>query len=198
FLRLDGTVFSPDYPPPDSATNVVAIASGYYHRLALRADGVVLGWGLTDQALPPPPTGDCIAIAAGPFYSLGLHGDGTVEAWGRVMRPPPEATNIVILSAGIEHCIAVRDDGRVIVWGYTPDRQDLIPPGLTFPSAVAAGSQHDLALVASGPPLFARQPDSQAVVAGDPIVFRAVPTRAGPLNYQRIADAAQLPCSTPT
>lgn len=193
FLRLDGTIFSLGDAPPDSATNVVAMAVGYFHQLALRADGVVVGWGFNEQALPPSSARDCIAIAAGPFYSLALLSDGTIESWGRVMSPPPEATNIVLISAGIEHCLAVRDDGRVIVWGYTPDGQDLVPPGLAFPSAVSAGSQHDLALVPSGPPLFGRQPGSQAVVAGNRLVLGAFAVGAGPIHYQWMRDGTNLP-----
>ena len=30
---------------PSSATNVVSVAAGFYHSLALRLDGTVVGWG---------------------------------------------------------------------------------------------------------------------------------------------------------
>jgi trimeric autotransporter adhesin len=50
-LRADGTVIgwgSNTFGAttiPAAATNVVAIAAGLWHSLALRADGTVIGWG---------------------------------------------------------------------------------------------------------------------------------------------------------
>lgn len=91
-------------------TNIVAVAAGGAHSLALKNDGTVWGWGnnefgqagfgkmeqiaggsdfyLPEQYLksytPLQVQGltDVIAIAAGMDYSLALKADGTVWAWG--------------------------------------------------------------------------------------------------------------------
>ena len=65
---------------PASATNVIAVAAGSSHSLALRDDGTVISWGSTTNA--DAAGTNVIAIAAGALHSLALHGDGTVSAWG--------------------------------------------------------------------------------------------------------------------
>src|ERR1051325_9530461 len=68
---------------PNDLTNVVAIAAGYAHALALRADGTVIGWGdhTSHQTEVPPDLANVVAIAAGEAHSLALRSDGTVVAW---------------------------------------------------------------------------------------------------------------------
>jgi len=78
-------------------TNVVAIAAGASHSLALAQDGTVWAWGyngvgalgngdntFTDSNVPVQVTGltGVVAIAAGAYHSLAVKGDGTVWAWG--------------------------------------------------------------------------------------------------------------------
>jgi len=59
---------------PSSLTNVVAIAAGYYHRLALQSDGRVVAWGRNDsgQTNVPSSLSNVVAIAAGGSHSLAL------------------------------------------------------------------------------------------------------------------------------
>ena len=46
--------------------NHVSINSGWYHSLALKSDGSIVGWGFNSSGLATPPDGnDYIAIAAG-------------------------------------------------------------------------------------------------------------------------------------
>jgi hypothetical protein len=64
----------------DAATaNVIAIAAGNYHNLALRKDGTVVGWGSNDSgesmipaALTDAATANVIAIAGGSVHSLAI------------------------------------------------------------------------------------------------------------------------------
>jgi alpha-tubulin suppressor-like RCC1 family protein len=75
--------------------NVLAIASGSSHVLALKADGTVWAWGLndggqlgngtaTDSPVPIQVSSlsNVVAIAAGGRHSLALKADGTVWSWG--------------------------------------------------------------------------------------------------------------------
>lgn len=81
--------------------DVIAIAAGGYHSLALRSDGTVWGWGwnvegqvgsgsLAQQDVPTRVVGPggagflggAVAIAGGHYHSLALRSDGTVWAWG--------------------------------------------------------------------------------------------------------------------
>ena len=59
--------------PPD-LTNVVAVAAGYFHSVALRADGTVVAWGdnTRNQTIIPPQAAGVIAIAAGVFHTAAL------------------------------------------------------------------------------------------------------------------------------
>lgn len=81
-------------------TNVIAVAAGESHSLALRRDGMVFAWGFNvggvlglgsgvTSALTPtaiPNLSGVVSISAGPRHSLALKTDGgmagTVWAWG--------------------------------------------------------------------------------------------------------------------
>jgi hypothetical protein len=69
---------------PPWLTDVVAIAAGWYHNLALQSDGTVVGWGsnVYGQTNVPLWLTNGVAIAAGYYYSLALKGDGTLVGWG--------------------------------------------------------------------------------------------------------------------
>lgn len=70
---------------PPGLTNLLAVACGDFHGLALNADGTVTGWG---SGFVPAPAGltNVVAISAGNNDSLALRDDGTVVAWGEKWR----------------------------------------------------------------------------------------------------------------
>jgi alpha-tubulin suppressor-like RCC1 family protein len=69
---------------PSNLTNVVAIAAGATHTLALKGDGTVVAWGVNSNGETSVPTGltNVAAIAAGESHSLALLSNGMVVAWG--------------------------------------------------------------------------------------------------------------------
>jgi hypothetical protein len=160
-------------------TNVVAIAAGEFHSLALRSDGTVIGWGLNSSgqaigaaSLTDTPTNgfvrlagqllsNVVAIAAGSAHSLALKQDGTVVAWGAnnvgQRDIPAGLSNVVAIAAsgnqGMNYSLALTADGNVVSWGNAR----VLPSGLTNVLAISAGSDFSLALAGSGPRAFRAQ-----------------------------------------
>jgi alpha-tubulin suppressor-like RCC1 family protein len=79
-----------------AGSDVVQVAAGRTHNLAVRSDGTVTAWGLndhgalgdgttTDRSTPVQVSGlsgVITQVAAGEAFSLALRSDGTVWAWG--------------------------------------------------------------------------------------------------------------------
>jgi hypothetical protein len=142
----DGVISDSSTPlPVGGLDNIVAIASGGAHSLAVTADGRVWGWGANasgqlgtgtnaDSAVPVeiPNLSGISAVAAGENHSLALTGDGRVWAWGEnssgqlgdgttVNRNSPilveSLSDIVAIAAGKVHSMALARDGTVWSWG---------------------------------------------------------------------------------
>jgi alpha-tubulin suppressor-like RCC1 family protein len=123
----------------NNLTDVISIAAGWEHTLALKSDGTVLSWGENDNGelgdgtqtnrnQPVFVTGisDVIAIDGGAFHSIALKSDGTVWTWG------------------------LNHEGQL---GDGSNAQSLVPiqvSGLSDITAIAAGSSHNMALDSSG------------------------------------------------
>jgi len=141
---------------PDGLTNVVAIAGGSEHLLALNNDTTVAGWGWNayGQTSLPPGMSNVVAVAAGVDFSLALKDDGTVAAWGksdnRQTAVPPDLTGVKRIAAGRLHSLALKNDGRVVAWGWNQYGQTNVPASLSNVVAIAAGLYHNLALKADG------------------------------------------------
>ena len=139
-----------------SLTNVVAIAAGGYHNLALLTNGSLIAWGNNGNGQCNVPAGltNVVAIAAGDYHSLAAQPNGRVTAWGAAgagqLAAPPGATNIVALAGGEAHSLALRGDGIVLAWGDNTWGQTNVPAEATNIIAIAAGAQHSLALKADG------------------------------------------------
>ncbi len=125
------------------ATNIIAIAAGGEHALALKSDGTVLAWGTNES---------------------GEIGDGTTQ-----MRSEPVLVkgiaNIVAIAAGKAHSLALKSDGTLLAWGDDSNGQigdggnpilgELKPVAVAVRGAskivaVAAGATHSLALKSDG------------------------------------------------
>jgi len=144
----DGTTASRPLPDQDHPplTDVVSVAAGGYHSVALRADGTVWAWGWNavgqvgdgttmDRHAPVrvPALSGVVAVAAGLYHSLAVRADGTVWAWGwnplgelgdgtTVTRTTPVQvvglTGITAVSGGAFHTLARRADATAWAWGW--------------------------------------------------------------------------------
>ena len=137
-LKKDGTIvvwrhdMSQQERVPDDMTNVVAIAAGTIHTLALKKDGTVMGFGYDEdgQATGVPTNqapddahlssglvtiggkvlNNVQAVAAHGLYSMALKRDGTIVMWGnkRFYRDVPAGlTNVIAIAAGEGFCLAI-------------------------------------------------------------------------------------------
>ena len=109
-------------------TNVVSIAAGGLHGLALKANGTVEGWGArgtTDftqdfgQENAPSDLTNAVSIAAGFFHSLALKSDGTVRQWGDTSigqtNPPSGLRSVLAIAGGYAHSYALKNDFPVFL-----------------------------------------------------------------------------------
>jgi len=118
--------------------NVIAIAAGNFHTLALRSDGTVWTWGAFFWDEPPigntitqvQNIDNVIAISANIYSSMALRDDGTVWEWAANYYfetiPPVQIqniNNITAIAGGSEHSVAIRNNGTVWAWGINVDGQ---------------------------------------------------------------------------
>ncbi|NLF85197.1 MAG: hypothetical protein GX571_03705, partial [Lentisphaerae bacterium] len=161
-VLADGTVQAWGYSGygvlnlPADLTNVLSLALGYGHAVALHASGTVSAWGYNGNGQCTVPAGlmDVVAIAAGDYNSLALRADGSVVVWGydgfSLNTPPADLTNAVAVGLGAYHALAARADGTIAAWGRNGNGQCNVPAGLTGVVAVAGGYYHSLALTSEG------------------------------------------------
>jgi len=141
---------------PIGTTDVVALATGGDHNLALRGNATIVAWGdnSSGQNNIPQSASDIIAVADGESHSLALRADGSVVAWGdnsyAQTNVPPSATNAVSIAAGRSHSSALLIDGTVLAWGSNSSQQTNVPSSATNGVAIAAGGDCSLALRADG------------------------------------------------
>ena len=125
---------------PPGLNNVVGIAGGKRHSMALRRDGTVVSWG--DQTYVPAGLNSVVAIAAG-GYNLALRTNGRVTAWTaqQVTPVPADWTNVVAIAThAYGEPLALRADGTVVAWSTNPSSATSLPAGLRHVVAIASGN----------------------------------------------------------
>lgn len=149
-----------DQPP--GLGDVVALAAGYNHSLALRSNGTVVAWGENGYGQTNVPAGlsGVKAIAAGWYHSLALKTDGTVVGWGnnsyQQFQFPAGLNNVKSIAAGAWHSVALKQDGSVVACGLNVKGQTTVPAGLPSVTLIAAGYEHSLfACIGDGGPVVA-------------------------------------------
>lgn len=130
-----------------SFTEIVAVAGGLEHSVALKSDGTVFSWGrntygqlgngetlsINEKALEVPGISHITEIAAGDNHTVALKQDQTtVWAWGtnrlgqlgdggredKLTPVQVQGMNEVTkIATGDNHTIAVKQDGSVWMWG---------------------------------------------------------------------------------
>lgn len=139
-LHVDGTVsvlksnLSPNVPaammiPNEYNANIVDIAAGQEHFLALTGDGKVLSWGedYDNRIRVPAAALGAVKIAAGAEHSLALMPNGTVIAWGsnfwNQCDVPVDLLDVVDIYAGGTHSAAVTRHGQIVLWGSNSENE---------------------------------------------------------------------------
>jgi len=161
---------------------VVAIAAGWGHSLALTDTGHVYAWGagkdgelgfpisVETEAEPRevPGVSDIIGLAAGGEHSLALTSDGRVISWGdgrkgqlgltgnkeTNTRPRVIETlstlHIVAVSCGLHFSAALSDQGEIYLWG---EEQNDVPTKLQTnikATTIACANGHCILLTENG------------------------------------------------
>ena len=146
-------------------TDVIAIAAGRTHSIALKNNGSVAVWGKLNSGEPPSVPSDLsniVAVAAGWDSSLMLKSDGTVHGWDLQLPSRFKAsgedlesqvsnglTNIVAIAASPEYFgnnYALAGDGTVKQWHNWHGAELVNVTGLSNVVAIAAGPNYGLAL----------------------------------------------------
>lgn len=140
--------------PPAKLDDLVAVAAGARHQMALQRNGKVTVWGVeyatNGEVKFPKDLKNVAAIAAGNTHCLALKSNGEVVAWGnnefQQSTPPANLKNVVAIAAGGNHSLALNRDGTVVGWGDNTYGQCLPPTNLNHVVAIAAGGDHSVAL----------------------------------------------------
>ena len=134
--------------------NVVAIAAGDYHSLALRSDGTVWAWGLNIDG--QAGAGTATSRYLSPVQVVGVGGNGFL-------------TGVTAIAAGSRHNLAVRVDGSVVAWGANGSRQlgDSTTTNRLFPVVVSTLTSGILSVAGGGAHSYALRTDATVVAWGD-------------------------------
>lgn len=149
---------------PSAATDIVNIAAGAAHIVAVRSGGTVVTWGENTygqttlpasiaSGLTPSSPLRIIEVAAGDRHSLALRADGTVVAWGDNRNGqatvPSGLSDVLHISAGNGHSVALKRNGTIVAWGDDTYGQLNTPLTGGFVKIAAAGG-HTVALNRTG------------------------------------------------
>lgn len=141
---------------PAGLNDVLDIAAGAAHSLALRENGTVVAWGrnVEGQCNVPAGLSGVVAIGAGDHHNLAVMANGQVIGWGLnnfgQATAPPTLTNVVAIAAGGRHSLALKSDGQVVVWGADDFLQSTQPLNLTDVISLSATQDQCMVVFSNG------------------------------------------------
>jgi len=142
----DGTLINKGAPVQVMGLgNILSIAGGSNHSIALQSDGTVWAWGdnqfgqLGDGTMEGKVSPERVnnlnnitSIAGGGYHSIALQSNGSVWAWGYNYHgqlgdgtavtsifpmPVSNLSNVIAIAGGGSHSLALKSDGTVWAWG---------------------------------------------------------------------------------
>lgn len=138
---------------PAGLNDLVALAPGDNHVLALRANGSVVSWGIPTNGLEtglPAGLNNVVAIAVvGSTQNLALTATGTLKAWGAsptMTNLPPGLSNVVAIASDHYALLALKSDGTVRSWNPFSPGGYYATPSISNIVAIASGFGKNLAL----------------------------------------------------
>jgi alpha-tubulin suppressor-like RCC1 family protein len=142
-------------PAPGGLGNIVALAAGARHTVALKGDGTVLAWGFDSYNTNVPfGLSDVASLAAGNSHTVALRSNGTVTVWGDntygQLLLPIGLSNVIAVAAAANHSFALKQDGAVMGWGDNRKRQIDIPAGLSNVQSIGASLYNGFAVTTEG------------------------------------------------
>ncbi len=145
--------------PTGALSEVLSIAGGWSHTVALKSNGSVMAWGYNYNGqcdIPNEASADVSAIASGWGHTLALKYNGSVLAWGfngntQCDIPSNAETEVSAIAGGGFHSMALKSDGSVLAWGRNYENQCDIPANAQSEViAIGAGGYHSIALKSNG------------------------------------------------
>lgn len=144
--------------PLTFSTGVVAIAAGYYHSLALRSDGTVVGWGsnTSGQTTIPAELSPFSRPGTVPANPTGTANTMTVTAVTSALVFPGMAVTGPAGTVGAGAVVVSKDPTGLILTLSVPNAVNTVATSTTFtftPApvvAIAAGNDHTVALKSDG------------------------------------------------
>ncbi|MDB6171438.1 MAG: hypothetical protein JWL59_749, partial [Chthoniobacteraceae bacterium] len=197
-LKSNGTVVSSKSDVPGGLSDVVAIAAGDSHSLALKSDGTVAAWGDNSQGATDVPAGlaRVIAINAGNHASLALR---------RISKPlitvqPQPATQTLGGLSSVIYSVTATGNGLSYQWSkdgvpisgatassFTNGRLSSYDAGgytVTVSNSLGSVTSNPVLLLVAGP-TFTKDPEpSQVAIHVESVTISAAATGSGSLSYQ--------------
>jgi alpha-tubulin suppressor-like RCC1 family protein len=151
----DNRLFDINAIPPEiyDEVPIIDITVGYFHAVALKANGEVFCWGnpLNNHLSVPESDSKIVSVKAYNEYTLALTEDGTLLGWGTLrygqQNIPVELkvrgtgiSPVISFAVGYYHCNAITEDGKIHVWGWDTYPGDRIIENVVQNNRVVAQS----------------------------------------------------------
>ena len=139
-------------PPSAKDGNVIAVAAGANHDVALKSDGTVVSWGKKDESNVPAGINNVVQISAGWGYTAALKEDGTVETWGNGFRRSlsGEKWNDIVCISAQNSVLGLKRDGTIVQEDVPLQPEFISPENLKNVVHISSGMEVNVAILADG------------------------------------------------